>query len=106
MSNHLHYIEHTHETGHGIITKFICKGDRSSPCHQYPPAELEMEQWDKADEHLFVPHDECWIESWMDDADCAELCSPGGEPVQSGPITVTFNGYCVKWEYADEKNNQ
>lgn len=103
-AKHLHYIEHTHDTGYGISTRFVCKGDRMSPCHQYPPAELQMERWGKADERLFVPHDECWIESWMN-VGCAVLCGPDREPVRSGPITVTFED-CVVWEYADDKDVQ
>ena len=106
MSNHLHYIEHTHQTGHGILTKFTCKGDRTSPCHQYP--DCDCEHWDSdaehEREHPSVPHDQCWVEPWMDE--CATLCAPDGEPVHSGPITVTFNGDCVEWEYANDKDVQ
>ena len=99
MSDHLHYIEHRHEAGYGIKTIVTCKGDRTSPCHQYPPAELAMERWSDADKHLFVSHDECWIESWMN-LECAVLCGPDREPVRSGPITVTFED-CLAWEYAE-----
>lgn len=102
MTEHLHYITHTHDTGHGINTTFTCTGDRTSPCHQYPPTELGMETWSYEDKHLFVPHDECWVRFWMEDTDCAELCCPDGEPVRSGPITITWNGDCVEWEYAEE----
>ena len=102
MTEHLHHITHTHHGGFGIRTVFTCTGDRTSPCHQYPPAELVMESWGDRDKHLFVPHDKCWLEFWMDDADCAELCCPDGEPVRSGPIRTTFNGDCVEWEYIGE----
>ena len=100
-ADHLHYITHNHEAGFGIDTKFTCTGDRTSPCHQYPPTELGMEQWSDEDKHLFVPHDACWLEVWMTKADCASLCGPDCEPVRSGPITVTWNGVCVEWEYAE-----
>lgn len=90
MTNHLHYIEHTHQAGDGILTKFICKGDRTSECHQWPSG----------------PHDQCWMKYWMEDADCAETCCPDGEPVRSGPITVTFNGDCAEWEYADGRKER
>lgn len=105
MTEHLHYIEHTHEAGYGILTKFTCKGDRTSQCHQYPPISMGMETWGEADRDLFVPHDECWVEPWMNGG-CATLCAPDGEPVQSGPITVTFNGDCVEWEYTYEGNDR
>lgn len=101
MDERLHYITHTHDAGFGIDTKFTCTGDRTSPCHQYPPDELEMERWGEADKHLFVPHDVCWLEQWMTEADCAILCGPDGEPVRSGPINATWGGDCVEWEYAD-----
>lgn len=99
MTDHLHYIEHIHEAGYGVHAKFICTGDRTSPCHQYPPAELAMERWSDADKHLFVSHDECWIEFWMNE-ECAVLCGPDREPVRSGPITVSFED-CLVWEYAE-----
>ena len=101
MTENLHYITHTHDTGYGIKTRFACTGDRTSPCHQYPPTELGMERWREADKHLFVPHDECWLEQWMTEADCAILCGPDGEPVRSGPVNVTWNWDCVEWEYAE-----
>lgn len=102
MTEHLHHITHTHDTGCGIKTRFTCTGDRTSPCHQYPPDDAEMETWGEDDRALFVPHDVCWLEQWMTEADCAILCGPDGEPVHSGPINVTWNGDCVSWEYADK----
>lgn len=102
MNEHLHYITHTHDTGYGIKTRFTCTGDRTSPCHQYPPEGAEVETWGEADRALFVPHDECWMKSWMEDAGCAETCCPDGEPVRSGLITVTWNGDCLEWEYVEE----
>lgn len=106
MSDHLHYIEHRHEAGYGIKTTFTCKGDRTSPCHQYPPADSYMETWGEDDRDTFVAHDECWVRFWMEDGDCAEKCGPGGEHVRSGPIIATFNGDCAEWEYADKENTK
>lgn len=111
MTEHLHYITHTHRAGDGINTTFTCTGDRTSPCHQYPPGDAEMETWGEADQDMFVAHDdqgvfvahdECWLEPWMVDPQCAVLCGPDGEPVRSGPINVTWDGDCVVWEYAQE----
>ena len=102
MTEHLHHISHTHDTGYGISTTFTCTGDRTSPCHQYPPDDAKMETWGEDDRDVFVAHDECWIKPWMEDADCAVLCGPDGEPVSSGPINATWGGECVEWEYAKE----
>lgn len=101
-TEHLHHITHTHDTRYGIDTKFTCTGDRTSPCHQYLPDDSDVETWGESARHLFVPHDECWMTAWMEDAECAVMCSPDGEPVRSGPINVTWNGDCVEWEYAEE----
>lgn len=103
MSDHLHFIEHRHVAGMGIVARFICKGDRTSPCHQYPADAHNGDEarWTEADRPTFVPHDQCWIEPWMNEADCAELCCPDGEPVRNGAITTTFED-CIIWEYADE----
>lgn len=98
--DHLHYIEHRHEAGYGIKTVFICEGDRTSPCHQYPPAELEMEVWSDEDKHLFVSHDECLWETWAN-LECAKLCGPDNEPVRGGPVPVVVSfDECMIWEYA------
>ena len=109
MTEHLHYITHTHHAGYGINTTFTCTGDRTSPCHQYPPQDAEMETWSDADvfvahanADVFVAHDECWLEQWMEHEECAVLCGPDGEPVRSGPINATWGGDCVEWEYAKE----
>lgn len=105
MSNHLHYIEHRHEVGHGIRTTFTCKGDRTSPCHQYPPFDLGMEVWSDEDKHLFVSHDKCWIEVAMNDYGCIELCGPDGELVRGlAPVAVTFDE-CIEWKYIKEQTN-
>lgn len=104
MTEHLHYVTHTHETCYGIRTRFTCTGGRTSPCHLYPPDHAEVETWGEADRGMFVPHDDCWMKSWMEDAGCAETCGPDGEPVRSGPITITitWNGECLEWDYAKE----
>ena len=101
MTEHLHHITHTHDAGYGIRTEFTCTGDRTSPCHQYPPDDAEMDRWSAEDGHLFVSHERCWFTFWMDDADCDESCGPDGEPVRSGPINVTWGGDCAEWEYAE-----
>lgn len=101
MTKHLHHIAHNHDGPFGIHVEFTCTGDRTSPCHQYPPTELGMEAWGEADRDLFVPHDECWLESWMNFAGCSTTCGPDSGPVRSGPINATWGGDCVEWEYAE-----
>ena len=99
MTEHLHYISHTHDTGYGIKTRFTCKGGRTSPCHQYTDCLCTFAQVPCAHERAL--HDECWMQGWMDKG-CSTDCAPDGDPVRSGPITVTWNGICVEWEYATE----
>ena len=100
MTEHLHHITHTHYAGEGIHTEFTCTGDRTSPCHVYPDCDCAFLMTECT--HAPTLHDECWAEGWMTDGDCAEECGPDGEPVRSGPITVTWNGDCVVWKYAEE----
>lgn len=99
MNDHLHYITHTHDTGYGIRTKFTCTGNRTSPCHMYPDCLCAVDQVPCP--HERAPHEECWIQDWMDDG-CSTECGPHGEPVRSGPIKVTWNGDCVEWKYVKE----
>lgn len=100
MTEHLHHITHTHEAGYGVYSEFICTGDRTSPCHVYPDCFCAFDQVTCA--HEKAPHDECWIQGWMDER-CSSECGPDGEPVHSGPINVTWNGDCVEWEYVKER---
>lgn len=97
MTEHLHYISHTHHAGYGINTTFTCTGDRTSPCHMYSGCLCAAAQ--VPCDHEPVPHDECWMQGWMD-AGCSTECAPDSETVRSGPINVTWNGICVEWEYA------
>lgn len=101
MTKPVHHIAHRHENGLGIVATFTCTGTREDKCHIYP--DCECESWPDTAEHAkahpSVPHDRCWVEVWMNDADCAELCGPDEEPVRDGPITITYED-CVQWEYA------
>lgn len=100
MTEHLHYITHTHYAGYGgIQVQFTCKGDRTAPCHMYPDCFCAVDQVEC--NHAPAPHDECWTQGWMDEG-CDTDCGPDGEPVRSGPINVTWNGDCVEWEYVKE----
>lgn len=103
MTEHLHYITHTHmhHAGDGISTTFTCTGNRTSPCHVYPTCLCAFDQVPCAHEKAL--HDDCWIQAWMDGYSCSTDCAPEGEPVRSGPINVTWNGDCVEWEYAGEE---
>ena len=98
MSEHLHYITHTHGAGYGVYSEFTCTGDRTAPCHMYPDCLCAVDQ--VPCDHEPAPHDECWRQGWMDEG-CATECGPDGAPVRSGPITITWNGDCVTWKYAE-----
>lgn len=99
MTEHLHYITHTHEAGYGVYSEFTCTGDRTSPCHMHPDCLCAVDQ--VPCDHEPALHDDCWVQGWMDGR-CAEECGPDGAPVRSGPINVTWGGDCVEWEYVKE----
>lgn len=107
MAEHLHFIEHRHRAGDSIDVTFICKGDRSSPCHFYPGCDCEF--WYDAVEHEKKHpkkvHDTCWIEGWMNLADCAQLCGPDGELVRNGPVSAWFED-CIMWDYVEEEDKK
>lgn len=105
MSDHLHYIEHRHEASYGVKTTFTCKGDRNSPCHQYP--DCECDSYGEDHEHANVPHDECIWERWAAHADCETLCGPDDAPVRGGPepVRVWFEE-CMVWEYINNETKR
>lgn len=109
MTNHLHHVHHKHVAEEGVKSWITCDGDRNSDCHVYPePDPDDPYRWEggwTVDEcrEYGVPHDQC-IYVLNDNAwSCAMLCGPGGESVRSGPITPSWDGDCVIWEYADTK---
>ena len=91
---------------------FECRGDDTSPCHNYP--ECDCEGWSDDHEHPHVVHDECWMQSWFDcfsaDDIAANYTPPGDEdfgwrlahnlPAHSGPIDTK---YCdgLTWWWTD-----
>lgn len=102
MTEHLHFIEHRHRAGDSIEVKFTCEGDLDSPCHFYP--DCECEYWTTYGEHAKHSkkvHETCWIERWMNLADCAKLCGPDGEPVRNGAVRTWFED-CIMWDYIEE----
>lgn len=107
MTKRLHRIHHKHVAGEGVESWITCDGDRNSACHVYPePDPLDPRRWGEGYTEAEcieygVPHDECVhitnAEAWG----CAMLCGPDGESVRSGPITPSWDGDCMVWEYAD-----
>lgn len=87
--------------------EFTCHGDRDAECHSYP--DCKCETWIRGDhEHEFVPHDECWMKSYFDNADEGGVAPPPEGLVDddikvgaSGPITAHFNGEYIEWEFTE-----
>jgi len=88
--------------------KFECRGDKTSPCHQYPDCSCEV--WEDDHEHPKVTHGECWIESWFqadghayDGPDRDEMNGDWGIPAgmdRAGAVSTTFEMEYVSWEFA------
>ena len=89
------------------LVEFECRGNRDSKCHQYP--DCDCEGWDDEHEHLFVPHNECWVQGWFDseygavydgeDADdMDESCVPR-DMTKAGPVTVSYEDEYLSWEF-------
>jgi hypothetical protein len=83
---------------------FECRGDLTSPCHQYPD---DVEAWHEPDE-TFVPHERCWLQDWFDNDSATYTGTVREEygdndypPVSaSGPIVATFHSDHVEWDWA------
>lgn len=90
MTEHLHYVTITGTEDRPEI-KFVCHGDSTAQCHQYPGDDCTCETWTDdgggADQygHKFIPHDECWMKDWFD--------NDGTDPSAEDPITLADCGY-------------
>lgn len=105
MSEHLHTVRITGPAEHPTL-KFTCHGGRDAECHSYPACECP--NWGSDHEHPFVPHDECWMQSWFDNADNggAEpmpefFAECGIRPGMSGPIKTVFCQDYVEWSFIE-----
>ncbi len=98
-----------------VRIEFVCAGDETSPCHQYPDCGCEYwdddHETDRGPEHAPVPHEKCWMQDWFDN-DAAEPNSEriempfvGDEvlkPGMSGPITTSSELDYVVWKFENE----
>lgn len=112
----LHRIEVTRDDdGEVTAVRFICDGGDDAPCHHWP--DCTCEEWtEEHSEHPDVQQDHCWIGPWFNDVayhleDWAEFYD-GQEDIhwandlRSGPISVTFEGDYMTFEYADAGADQ
>lgn len=87
---------------------FICAGDESAACHNYPDG---LESWDlDTDRDLFKPHERCWMFDWFDNH-AVEYTGDGGiqaddsygntvpSESRTGLITGGFEGGYIEWEW-------
>lgn len=108
MPEHLHTVEITGSTDSPKI-EFTCHGDRAAECHSYP--DCKCETWHRHDPcHPFVAHDKCWMQPFFDNAAWGAI-DPLPEtfadcditPGMSGPITTSFNGEYIEWDFTAEE---
>lgn len=115
-TDQLHHVTVTHtRDAEGEITSthvaFECRGDRTSPCHQYPDCDCESYDEEHDDNHQAVPHDECAVDAWFATG-CGETCytdgtlggiydNPDRIPERSGPVDTEWDE-CIQWSWADE----
>ncbi|HWU30209.1 MAG TPA: hypothetical protein VN041_14090 [Microbacterium sp.] len=85
--------------------KFICPGDESAWCHQYPEDDCDHEYWPCG--HEFTSHAECWIRPWIDATDLADSYAGvehelllRDEDFPDGDVDWTWEGEYVTFDYA------
>lgn len=88
--------------------EFTCHGDRDAECHNYP--DCDCERWTRSGhEHEFVPHDDCWMKTFFDNADDGGV-NPQPEYLAEDDITVGMSGPIktyfdidgfIEWEFVD-----
>lgn len=88
--------------------QFECRGDKTSPCHQYP--NCDCESWSKGHEHPYVPHDECWMQGWFENEggtvyegeeyDEYNIQGLPSDMDRSGPIVASFQQEFVGWDFS------
>lgn len=83
----VHRVEWTIERIGGITGRFVCGGDKSSPCHNNPDG----------------PAGECWAKAWFGELTAEELYDGPNEPtpLRDGPIDVWFEADTALWKYAE-----
>ena len=104
-AEHLHWAKITGDPRNPQI-EFTCHGDRSAECHSYPDCDCESymlgAEFDNQG-HPFVPHDECWMQSWFRteslDPPPDELADNDLLPGMSGPIKAWGNDEYLEWEF-------
>lgn len=124
----LHRIEVVRDAHNDVLSvRFVCLGGDAAPCHHFPACDCEgwgedhyVEPYDSGDPHTKrtprpghedVQQDSCWIDPWFNAClssvgdwleawdsfdDKSEDDLKGG----SWPVSVSFEGDYMTWEYA------
>lgn len=91
-----HTVTYTQEAQDWPKPKFICHGDQTSACHQYPNCDCEVPCC-----HEVEPQDECSYLTWLNES-CGAECYDGPPMAITSagtPIVVDFNGDCMDWRF-------
>lgn len=112
MSENLHTVTvEVREGAYGeneAVVSFTCSGTRDSDCHVYP----DSEEWEDGDGQERVPHDECWLQGWIDNdmydyvGDDRVLDWEGSQGVppiaRTAPITAEYEyGGYMTWKFEE-----
>lgn len=112
------------ELGSVASVRFVCDGGPDAPCHHFPACDCE-EWWSNhyvtnengevveprrpMPGHEDVQQESCWIDPWFNATtgsplDWIELYDGpdeiGFDDLYSGPVSVSFEGDYMTWEYA------
>lgn len=113
------------EDGEVEYARFVCDGNDDSACHHWPDCGCETwgegHHYDADDKplpgHEDVQQSHCWMEPWFNDTtttwsdltdlydgplatDDPEVYGENADWFVSGPVSCTFEGDYMTWEYA------
>ncbi|EKT83069.1 hypothetical protein Mbo4_049 [Rhodococcus phage Mbo4] len=98
---HMHEVKIT-GTPDAPKIEFVCHGDSTAICHQYP--DCDCETWSEGHPHPMASHDRCWMQDWFDNDGTAPFSETLDECKytvgMSGPIRTYFCEEYVEWEFA------
>lgn len=91
--------------GHRITEgRFVCDGDETSRCHQYPNS-CGCEFWPCG--HPYESHAECWVVPWVDASYLADShIDPDRLEFPDGAAWWRFEDEYVIWGYIDEPTGE
>jgi hypothetical protein len=108
-ATHAVTVVHTKGREYDFYLTFKCLGDSESDCRWYP--ECACACWDDAHSHVYVQHDECWLQAWFENGAVLYVGEADNYPQEgTGRIEFEFNpciGICWRWVATgqEETNN-